>query len=218
MATPSLYSSLARRLQNFESHCAEKCPERDAVRSQQWRGTLLAPGRDHDSQPSTARGCGFFHLRKKTPGAARPGGPRRQVRGVSATQLLQHRRVAINPAWACLHPRKVNLGTHGYSLRMDGLEPGFNDQARDRAIVIHAADYVSPLWSKREGLYRPQPGVARRRARRWRAKVVDKLKDGAVYVFRGTRPALVEVLDVLNCKPQQVASSRQNWWPVPPHR
>jgi hypothetical protein len=42
-------------------------------------------------------------------------------------------------------------GTHGYSLRMDGLEPGFNDLARDRAIVIHAADYVNPLWSKRQG-------------------------------------------------------------------
>lgn len=35
-------------------------------------------------------------------------------------------------------------GSNGYSLRMDGMDPGFNDNARRRAIVIHGADYVNP--------------------------------------------------------------------------
>lgn len=34
-------------------------------------------------------------------------------------------------------------GQNGYSLRLDGLEAGINDRARDRAIVIHGAPYVS---------------------------------------------------------------------------
>ncbi|MEO8503963.1 MAG: murein L,D-transpeptidase catalytic domain family protein [Acidobacteriota bacterium] len=33
-------------------------------------------------------------------------------------------------------------GRNGYSLRLDGLEAGFNDRARERAIVIHGAWYV----------------------------------------------------------------------------
>ena len=35
------------------------------------------------------------------------------------------------------------VGQNGYSLRLRGLEQGFNDQARQRAIVIHGAPYVS---------------------------------------------------------------------------
>jgi hypothetical protein len=34
-------------------------------------------------------------------------------------------------------------GKHGYSLRIDGVEPEINDNAIKRAIVIHAANYVS---------------------------------------------------------------------------
>lgn len=35
-------------------------------------------------------------------------------------------------------------GKHGLSIRLDGLDAGFNDRARDRAIVMHAADYAEP--------------------------------------------------------------------------
>lgn len=35
------------------------------------------------------------------------------------------------------------LGRNGLSLRLRGLEPGVNDQAEARAIVVHGADYVS---------------------------------------------------------------------------
>lgn len=43
------------------------------------------------------------------------------------------------------------IGKHGRSLALDGLEAGFNDHARQRALVVHAADYVSEDFINKVG-------------------------------------------------------------------
>jgi hypothetical protein len=43
------------------------------------------------------------------------------------------------------------VGKNGYSLRLDGLDRGINDRARDRAIVMHGAPYVSQEFVKATG-------------------------------------------------------------------
>jgi hypothetical protein len=43
------------------------------------------------------------------------------------------------------------FGQHGYSLRLDGLERGINDRARDRAIVVHGAEYATETVAQRFG-------------------------------------------------------------------
>ncbi len=43
------------------------------------------------------------------------------------------------------------IGGNGYSMRMDGLEPGINDNARARAIVMHGARYVDPGLAAHQG-------------------------------------------------------------------
>jgi len=43
------------------------------------------------------------------------------------------------------------IGKHGLSLRLDGMDKGYNDNARKRAIVMHGADYVSTDFIERYG-------------------------------------------------------------------
>lgn len=69
------------------------------------------------------------------------------------------------------------VGGNGYSLRMDGLEPGVNDHARQRAIVMHGAWYVDPQLALRQGrLGRSYgcPAVRQAIAR----PLIDSLKSG----------------------------------------
>jgi hypothetical protein len=46
---------------------------------------------------------------------------------------------------------KTYYGKHGLSLYLDGMEPGINDKARERAIVMHGASYVSMDFVKKYG-------------------------------------------------------------------
>lgn len=45
----------------------------------------------------------------------------------------------------------VYKGKHGMSLQLEGIEAGINDKAKQRAIVIHGADYVNDQLIKKQG-------------------------------------------------------------------
>lgn len=78
-------------------------------------------------------------------------------------ELLYHNYVAHGKNSGLIYPRKFSntknsytsslgffktaetyRGKHGLSLRLDGLEPDINHNARERAIVIHSAKYANP--------------------------------------------------------------------------
>ena len=90
------------------------------------------------------------------------------------------------------------VGGNGYSLRMDGLEPGVNDRARERLLVMHGADYVNPLQALRQGrLGRSygcpavRPAVAR--------EVIDSLKQGQLLFAYARDPGWLASSRLLRC-------------------
>lgn len=98
------------------------------------------------------------------------------------------------------------FGRHGYSLRIDGLEPGVNDRARERAIVIHAADYVDPQWVERQGRIGRSQGCPAVRPEIAKT-VVDSLKDGQFMFSYYPDPDWLATSAYLNCEPGRVAAA-----------
>lgn len=70
-------------------------------------------------------------------------------------------------------------GSNGYSLRLSGLDPGFNDNALSRAIVMHGAPYVSATIAERLGRLGRSWGCPAVRPEVART-VIDTLKGGAL--------------------------------------
>ncbi len=71
------------------------------------------------------------------------------------------------------------VGTNGYSLRLDGLERGFNANARERAIVMHGAPYVHAQLAATQGRIGRSWGCPALREAVAR-QVIDTIRGGGV--------------------------------------
>lgn len=74
-------------------------------------------------------------------------------------------------------------GGNGFSLRLDGLERGINDQARARAVVIHGADYCSEKVIKSSGRLGRSYGCPAL-PRELNGPIINTIKNGSVlYIY-----------------------------------
>jgi hypothetical protein len=91
---------------------------------------------------------------------------------------------------------EIYNGKHGLSLKLDGLQKGLNDKARDRAVVIHGADYVSESFikqNKRLGRSQGCPAVPVE----MNAKIINVIKDkSCLFIYHPT--AKEEIVAKLN--------------------
>ena len=83
----------------------------------------------------------------------------------------------------------VYRGTHGLSLRLRGLDPGLNDRAEARGIVMHGAPYVSEAsvatlgrLGRSQGCLALSPVAA--------ARVIQLIRDGSVLFAYYPSPVL----------------------------
>jgi hypothetical protein len=74
-------------------------------------------------------------------------------------------------------------GKRGYSLQLEGLEKGINDNARSRGIVIHGANYVDERFVNGNGVIGRSwgcPSVSKKISR----EIIDLLKGGSlIYIY-----------------------------------
>lgn len=98
-------------------------------------------------------------------------------------------------------------GGHGYTLRLDGLEEGVNDNARERLIVLHGAEYVSEdraedrLVGRSWGCPAVRPEISK--------ELIDTIKGGSllwIYYPEEQWLARSEFLDETDVTVQQTGS------------
>jgi hypothetical protein len=91
------------------------------------------------------------------------------------------------------------IGQHGLALRLNGLEPGVNDRALERKIVMHGADYVSPAIIAAYG----------RLGRSWgcpalprgvTAEVIEQIRDGSAVFAYYPDPDWLRSSEFLRCE------------------
>ena len=90
------------------------------------------------------------------------------------------------------------VGHNGYSLRLDGLEPGFNSHARERAIVMHGAPYVNADIAKANGRLGRSWGCPALREAVAR-QVIDTVRGGGVIFSYYPDPVWLQRSKFLNC-------------------
>ena len=96
--------------------------------------------------------------------------------------------------------RDTYVGSNGYSLRLDGLEPGFNGRARERAIVMHGAPYVDAAFAATQGRLGRSWGCPALREAVAR-EVIDFVRDGGVIFSYYPDAAWLKESKFVNCTP-----------------
>ena len=103
--------------------------------------------------------------------------------GVEFATKLSNKKFSLQSSPGFYLTKNTYFGKHGYSLRLQGMEKGINDNAFSRAIVIHPAEYATAKFVKKYGRLGRSfgcpalpPEISK--------KTIELIKDGSLlYIF-----------------------------------
>ncbi len=75
--------------------------------------------------------------------------------------------------------RKTYIGGNGYSLQLQGMEKGYNDNAMTRTVVVHGADYAEESFIAKQGYLGRSYGCPAL-PKGISKQVIEKIKDGNI--------------------------------------
>jgi hypothetical protein len=130
------------------------------------------------SKPSTERRLWVFDLRSREL-AYEEFVAHGQGSGVNVATMFSNEPETHRSSLGLFVTEDAYVGKNGYSLHLNGLDAGFNDRARERAIVVHGASYVSEKFVQAQGRLGRSwgcpalpEGIAR--------QIIDRVKGGSL--------------------------------------
>lgn len=99
----------------------------------------------------------------------------------SSTAVMSNTNGSHQSSVGLMRAAETYTGSKGYSMRLDGLETGFNERVRPRAIVVHQATYAAASFAASNGYLgrswgcpAVDPAVSR--------DLIDTIKNGSLYM------------------------------------
>jgi L,D-transpeptidase catalytic domain len=157
------------------------------------------------SRPSTETRLWVFDLKRKALLFAEHVAHGRGS-GENLAQSFSNREGSHQSSLGLFRTAETYQGGNGYSMRMDGLEPGINDAARDRLIVMHGAPYVDPLAALKQGRLGRSFGCPAVRPQVAR-ELIDTLKQGQLLFAYYPDPEWLKSSQVLDCGRRMAAAA-----------
>ena len=94
--------------------------------------------------------------------------------------------------------KEIYKGKHGMSLKIEGLEQGFNDNAENRSIVVHGANYVNSgrVQSNYMGRSQGCPALPTTEYK----KIINEIKNGSALFIYSDNANYLNKSEVLNSR------------------